>query len=135
MDELQEILAKPNFEKFVYDLDYDQKWLLFATLFDSLGADIVKHTEKRGFDPKNLDISKMLMNQVSEIAEAHEAYRCNDAQSDKIPEFSGLEEEEADVILRVMIDSSAKGWRTSAACIAKDKYNQNRPPMHGGKKF
>lgn len=114
---------------------YEDRWKLFAYLFDSLGADILEHTESRGFDPKGLDISKLMILQISEIIEAHEAYRCNDPQSEKCPEFSHLEEEMADAVLRIMIDSAAKGWKTSRACIAKDKYNKTRPPMHGGKKF
>ena len=119
----------------VLSLDYDDRWKMFATLFNSLGVDIVKHTESRGFNPKKLDISKLMILQISEIIEAHEAHRCNDPESEKCPGFKHLEEEMADAVLRIMIDSSAKGWRTAEACIAKDAYNQTRPPMHGGKKF
>ncbi len=114
---------------------YEDRWKLFAYLFDSLGADLVESTKKRGFDPENEDISRLMILQISEIIEAHEAYRCNNPQSEKCPEFTHLEEELADAVLRIMIDSAAKGWRTSRACIAKDKYNKTRSPMHGGKKF
>ena len=105
---------------------YEDRWKLFAYLFDSLGADLVESTKKRGFDPENEDISRLMILQISEIIEAHEAYRCNNPQSEKCPEFTHLEEELADAVLRIMIDSAAKGWRTSRACIAKDKYNNTR---------
>lgn len=124
-----------HIREFLDSLSLENKWRAFAILFDELGKEMVKTTEDRGFDPKNLDISAMLMNQVSEIAEAHEAYRCGNPPSEKIPAFSHLEEEEADALLRIMIDASAKNWCTVDAAIAKDQYNQKRSKMHGGKKF
>ena len=119
----------------VLERSYEDRWELFGTLFNSLGADIVKHTEKRGFDPKNEDISRLMILQISEIIEAHEAHRCNNPESEKCPGFKHLEEEMADAVLRIMIDSAAKGWRTAEACIAKDAYNQTRSYLHGNKKF
>lgn len=117
------------------ELSSEEKWDLFVKLFNDLGAEMVEHTKLRGFDPENLHVSSMLMNQVSEAAEAHEAWRCGNPSSKKIAGFSHLEEEEADLLLRVMIDASAKSWKTSEAAIAKNKFNKTRPRMHGGKKF
>lgn len=135
MDAYNEFDDVKNVIRHVKCCSYDDRWQIFAALFDSLGVDLVESTKKRGFDPENLETTKLLMMQASEIFEAFDAYRCNDGQSEKCPEFTHLEEELADAVLRIMIDSSAKGWNTAGACIAKDAYNQTRPLMHGGKKF
>jgi len=71
----------------------------------------------------------------SELSEALEAVRENNPQSEKIPDFTLLEEELADVILRIMNFGGQLDLRIPEAIIAKDKYNSNRPYKHGGKLF
>jgi NTP pyrophosphatase (non-canonical NTP hydrolase) len=71
----------------------------------------------------------------SELSEALEAVRNDDPQSEKIPEFTLLEEELADVILRIMNFGDQLNLRIPEAIIAKDEYNANRPYKHGGKRF
>ena len=70
----------------------------------------------------------------AELSEALEALRTGDAPSDHIPEFSGSEEEFADVILRLANFAGARGQRLGLAVVAKHKYNLTRPYKHG-KKF
>lgn len=71
----------------------------------------------------------------SELSEALEALRHGNPPDDKIPAFSGVEAELADVIIRIMDMAVAKGYRVGEAVIAKMAYNRTRPYMHGGKKF
>ena len=71
----------------------------------------------------------------SELSEALEAIRNGNPPDDKIPEFTGVEAELADVIIRIMDMAAAKGYRVGEAVIAKINYNKNRPYKHGGKKF
>jgi len=71
----------------------------------------------------------------SELSEALEAVRQGNPQSEKIPEFSLLEEELADVVLRIMNFGGQLNLRIAEAIIAKDDYNSNRPYKHGGKQF
>lgn len=72
---------------------------------------------------------------TSEASEALEAMRHNNPPDDKIPAFSGVEAELADVIIRIMDVSQRRGWRVGEAVVAKMAFNAGRPAMHGGKKF
>jgi hypothetical protein len=71
----------------------------------------------------------------SELSEALENMRHGYVPDDKIPEFSGVEAELADVIIRFMDHSHARGWRVAEAVVAKMAMNTTRPAMHGGKGF
>jgi hypothetical protein len=55
--------------------------------------------------------------------------------SNHIPEFSGIEEELADIIIRVCNYAYAKKFRLGSAILAKMDYNGNREYKHGGKTF
>ena len=71
----------------------------------------------------------------SELSEALEALRHGNPPDDKIPEFSGVEVELADVIIRIMDMAIAKGYRVGEAVAAKILFNHSRPYKHSGKKF
>ena len=71
----------------------------------------------------------------SELSEALEAMRRYNPPSKKIPEFSSLEEELADTIIRIAEFAQATGLLLEEAVEAKMKHNATRPPMHGGKRF
>lgn len=71
----------------------------------------------------------------SELSEALEALRHGNPPDNHIPEFSGVEAEYADTIIRIMDMAAAKGYRVAEALIAKVEYNKTRPYMHGNKKF
>ena len=67
----------------------------------------------------------------AEVSEALEALRDGNPSSNKIIEFTSLEEELADVIIRIMDYSFGKDLDIAGAIIAKIEYNQNREYMHG----
>ena len=71
----------------------------------------------------------------SELSEALEAIRHNDPPSDHIPEFSGVEEELADVIIRILDLAEHFGYRIEQAMEAKMAFNEARPYKHGNKSF
>lgn len=71
----------------------------------------------------------------SELSEALEALRYNNPPSDHIPEFSGVEEELADVVLRIMNYAQLRGFRVAEAIVAKHEMNKTRAHKHGGKAF
>ena len=71
----------------------------------------------------------------SELSEALEALRHGDPPSKKIEGFSNLEEELADVMIRILEFGHAKGLRLAEAILAKKLYNDGRPFKHGNKKF
>jgi hypothetical protein len=71
----------------------------------------------------------------SELSEALEALRHGNPPSDHIPEFSGVSEELADTIIRIMHMSDALGYNVAEAIIAKIEFNKGREYKHGGKAF
>jgi len=71
----------------------------------------------------------------SELSEALEAMRAGNPPDDKIPEFSGASAELADVIIRIMDFSEARGLNVGEAIKAKMEFNATRSYKHGGKRF
>lgn len=69
----------------------------------------------------------------SETSEALENVRHAYEPDDKIPEFSGVEAELADVLIRIMDFSAKRGFRIAEAVIAKMAMNKTRSEKHGGK--
>lgn len=75
--------------------------------------------------PIERDIGNLMMLMVTELSEAFEGDRTNQ-MSDKIPEFTAMEEEFADVLIRLFDTAGAKRLRLGAAYQAKFAYNQSR---------
>jgi len=72
----------------------------------------------------------------SELSEALEAAREDfEQKSEKIPEFTLIEEEFADVIIRVLMIAKRYNLDVGGAVVAKSHYNEGRPERHGGKAF
>lgn len=71
----------------------------------------------------------------SELSEALEAMRHDNPPSDHIPDFTGIEEELADVVIRIMDYAAHDNLRIAEAVVAKMQFNQDRPVKHGGKRF
>lgn len=70
----------------------------------------------------------------SELSEALEADRHGNGPSDHIPGFTGLEEEFADVIIRILDLAGRLNLNLDGALEHKMKFNEGRPYKHG-KKF
>lgn len=71
----------------------------------------------------------------SELSEALEALRKGYDRSNKIPNYTHLEEELADVIIRIMDFAGFKGLDVAGAICEKIKHNATRSHRHGGKAF
>ena len=67
---------------------------------------------------------------ISELGEACEAIR-KPRRDDHCPEFSNLEVELADCIIRLIDFASCRGLRVPAAMVAKANHNKSRPAKHG----
>lgn len=78
--------------------------------------------------------SELLMLMVTELGEACEALRHGNPQSEHIPEFTSVEEELADTVIRLADMCGARGYRLEEALKAKMKFNKGRAYKHG-KKF
>ena len=102
----------------------------FALLAETIHATAVS---KGWWDTERND-GEMIALIHSELSEMLEAIR-KPGPSEHIPEFTGVEEEAADVLIRLLDMSHARGWRLEEAVLAKMRFNDTRPYKHGGKAF
>ncbi len=109
--------------------------MAFAIEFDEVAQEVNKISIEKGWWEGESNEGELIALMHSELSEALEAIRNGNPPDDKIPEFTGVEAELADVIIRIMDMAAAKGYRVGEAVVAKINYNKNRPYKHGGKKF
>ena len=109
--------------------------MAFAIEFDAVAQEVNHIAIEKGWWEGERNDGELIALIHSELSEALEALRHGNPPDDKIPEFSGVEAELADVIIRIMDMAAAKGYRVGEAVVAKINYNKNRPYKHGGKKF
>jgi NTP pyrophosphatase (non-canonical NTP hydrolase) len=103
--------------------------------FYQIGERAYNGSVERGFGDSLDNDDKALLLVHSEISEAVEALRHNNPPSKHIPEFNGVEEELADIVIRVCNYAYAKKFRLDEAVIAKMDFNDTREYQHGGKTF
>lgn len=71
----------------------------------------------------------------SELSEALDGARGGNPPDDKIPEFSAMEAELADCIIRILDHAARYKYRVAEAIVCKVKFNEGRSHKHGGKAF
>jgi len=103
-------------------------------VFEDLSLEIYKTALNKGFWDGERSDAELIALMHSELSEALEASRHGNPADDKIPEFSGIEAELADVIIRILDASFQREWDIAGAIIAKIRYNKTRSYKHG-KKF
>jgi len=103
---------------------------------DDLATEIHQHAVDKGFwkDKEGRNKGMMIALMHSELSGALEALRHDNSPSEHIPEFTGVEEEMADVVIRVMDFCHGFGYNLTGAIREKMKFNAGREHMHG-KKF
>lgn len=101
----------------------------------TLSAKIHLTAVSKGWWEKDRNDGEMIALMHSELSEALENIRHGCPPSDKIPEFSGVEEEYADCIIRILDASYKRGYRIGEAILAKMEHNKCRSYKHGGKSF
>lgn len=89
---------------------------------------------------KERNFGEVLALMHSELSETLEAHR-KDLPSDKLPGLLGVEEELADLLLRVFDTAQKQGYRLADALVLKNRYNGFRQDhdltvrASGGKKY
>lgn len=110
-----------------------------ALLTEAINAlmDKVHQTAKdKGWWDKPRNNGEMIALMHSELSEALEYLRNDsDEPSDHIPDFTGVEEELADALIRIFDFAAGRGLDLGGALEAKIAFNKERAFRHGGKKF
>ena len=107
----------------------------FVTAFNDLAGIVNTIAISKGWWKGERNDGEMIALMHSELSEALEGLRHGNPVSEHIGEFSAVEEELADVIIRIMDYALARNHRVAEAVIAKVTFNAGREYMHGGKKF
>lgn len=102
----------------------------FTQAFDAMAREVHQTARDVGWWDEPRGFSEFIALTHSELSEALEYSRGDDV-SDKIWPHTGVEEELADVILRIMDYATAKGLLVSKAIEAKNEYNKTREHKHG----
>ena len=105
----------------------------FICSFKTISKMINDWATEKGFwpdDGRNMGEIFALIH--SEVSEAFEATRHKvSVKDEQCPDFTNLEVELADIIIRIMDLACAEGLRVSEALFAKMQYNEGRPYKHG----
>ena len=107
----------------------------FSAAFNTVATEIHDIAKSKGWWDGTRNQAEQIALMHSELSEGLEALRHGNPPSDHIPEFTGIAEELADTIIRIMDFSTAYNIPVAEAMLAKIEFNKNREHKHGGKKF
>lgn len=108
---------------------------MFKEEWDKLQNEAYETAKKSGFHEGERNLAEMIALMHSELSEALEALRVGNPTSEKLPSRSHVEEEFADVVIRIMNMAAYCKYDIASAILDKMAYNKTRPFKHGGKKF
>lgn len=105
--------------------------MTFQKHWDKVSKQIYKNAVEHGFWKGEVNDGERMALIHAEISEALEALRDGNPSSNKIIEFTNLEEELADAVIRIMDYAFGKDLDIAGAILAKLEYNKSREFMHG----
>lgn len=140
MTDIDEITANflptPKPER-VEDARLTARELVFISAFQEMQRHVYNTAKEHGWwEDQNPNKLEKLMLVVSELGEAVEWLRKDKASevfSDHITSYLGVEEELADVVIRLMDMSEHFTYMLAHAIVMKARFNETRPYRHGNK--
>ena len=103
----------------------------FVRCFDEVQKNVHQTAKDKGWWDEERNDGEMVALMHSELSEALEALRHGNPPDDKVPLFTGVEAELADVIIRIMDFAEARGYNVADALVVKMEYNDGREYKHG----
>lgn len=103
--------------------------------FERFQRNVYETAVSKGWHDEPITTGESIALMHSELSEALEADRQGNPPDDKIPEFSGLEAELADVIIRILDFAESRNLDVVGAMMVKNEFNKTRSYKHGGKKY
>ena len=107
------------------------KNLSFEKEWNKIAKKVYKNAVNHGFWKEVPNDGERMALIHAEISEALEALRDDNPTSNKIMEYSSVEEELADAVIRIMDYAFGKDLDIAGAIKAKIEYNESREFMHG----
>ena len=102
----------------------------FMQSYNGMCEEVYTVNVKNGFWDEDRNVGEMIALIHSELSEALEGYR-KGLQDDHLPQYSSLEVELADTIIRIMDMTHGLNLNVASALLDKLEYNTTRGYKHG----